>query len=228
MDIKNRKQNNLRGKRVLITAGPTWAPIDNVRVISNIATGETGMLLAEKLSAAGARVTLLLGPGCGYITQKKIRIIRFKFFDELRQTLRRLLAVSPYDSIIHSAAVSDFRPKTLLQGKLKSGKSYNLKLAPLPKIADEIRRLAPWAKLVLFKLESGVSDKELIKRSRSALRASGADLIVANRIEPSYKAYILDRDKIYARSNSKEELVDKLTEAIRSETSDSLGCNSQL
>ncbi len=53
---------SLNGKRILITAGPTWVPIDNVRVISNIATGTTGVLLAWQTSAQGAKVTLVLGP----------------------------------------------------------------------------------------------------------------------------------------------------------------------
>ena len=72
---------NLRKLRVLITAGPTWVAIDNVRVISNIATGETGKILAEKLASMGAKVTLLIGPGDLCCLKKNIRLIRFKFFE---------------------------------------------------------------------------------------------------------------------------------------------------
>jgi phosphopantothenoylcysteine decarboxylase/phosphopantothenate--cysteine ligase len=244
-------RSQVKNKKILVTAGPTWVAIDNVRVISNTATGKTGILLAERLSRLGARVTLLLGPaggcilppypkspssfragmkvgreflpqrrprskegGCGGL-QKKIKIIRFKFFDELRKIIRRLLTTYHYDIIVHSAAVSDFGPKATLKGKLKSGESYNLKLAPLPKIADEIRLLAPLAKLILFKLEYGVSDEELIKRSHDALMASNADLTVANRIEPSYKAYILDKNRIYRKADSKERLIQGLITAMK-------------
>ena len=224
-------------KRVLITAGPTWVAIDKVRVISNIASGETGILLAESLAREGAKVTLILGPGESMsfpgltgesmyldsrfrgndknrIQNSKVKIIRFSFFEELRQALKKELKASRYDLIIHSAAVSDFKPAESIRGKIKSGQDYNLRLTPLPKIADEIRGLAPAAHLVLFKLEFGIPDQELILRARKTLTASRADLIVANRIEPRYKAYILGAKRIYSRAGSKQEMAEKLITAL--------------
>ena len=60
-----------------------------MRVISNIASGETGILLADKLSEQGAKVTLILGPGnCDY-RNSKVKIVRFRFFEELRQALKK-------------------------------------------------------------------------------------------------------------------------------------------
>lgn len=206
---------SLKNKRVLITAGPTWVAIDSVRVISNIASGETGILLAEGLRKEGSGVTLILGPCVRVCPDKGLRIIRFRFFDELQAALRKELQARRYDFIIHSAAVSDFKPAKSSGGKIKSGAIHNLKLAPLPKIAGEIRCLAPAACLVLFKLEYGIPDKELIRRGRGSLAANSADLIVANRIEPRYKAYILDKDKIYCRAFSKKELVKGLINIIK-------------
>lgn len=201
-------------KKVLITAGPTWVAIDKVRVISNIASGETGILLADKLSGQGVKVTLLLGPGnCDY-RNSKVKIVRFSFFEELRQALKKELKASQYDFIIHSAAVSDFAPQKPIKGKLKSGRPYVLRLKALPKISADIRRLAPDAGLVLFKLESGIKDEELIQRARKTLADSQADLIVANIIEPRYKAYILDAKKIYSRAGSKQEMVSNLLFAL--------------
>lgn len=211
-------------KKVLITAGPTWVAIDKVRVISNIASGETGILLADKLSEQGAKVTLVLGPGnCDYRNSfgyrkpnyglranSKVKIVRFSFFEELRQALKKELKASRYDFIIHSAAVSDFAPQKPIKGKLKSGRPYVLRLKALPKISADIRRLAPDAVLVLFKLESGIKDEELIRRARKTLAASQADLIVANSIEPRYKAYILDAKNIYSRAGSKQEMAKNL------------------
>lgn len=217
MDIKaelRAKNSELRNKRILITAGPTWVPIDNVRVISNIASGETGILLAEKLNKLGAKVTLFLGPVGGCRLAQEIKIIRFKFFGELRDKLKKELSSKSYSLIIHSAAVSDFRPAKLIKGKLRSNKSYNLKLAALPKIINDIKSFAPRAKLISFKLESGVSDAELISRAREDLAEKGQDLIVANKIGPRYKAYILDRKTIYSRIHSKKELAKKLTAII--------------
>ena len=216
--------------------------IDKVRVISNIASGETGILLAEGLAREGAKVTLILGPGESMsfpapafagvtgesmyldsrfrgndknrIQNSKVKIIRFSFFEELRQALKKELKASRYDLIIHSAAVSDFKPAESIRGKIKSGQDYNLRLTPLPKIADEIRGLAPAAHLVLFKLEFGIPDQELILRARKTLTASRADLIVANRIEPRYKAYILGAKRIYSRAGSKQEMAEKLITAL--------------
>ena len=67
-----RYRMSLKNKRILITAGPTWVAIDSVRVISNIATGETGILLAKRLSLQGAKVTLALGPSCCAYASGKI------------------------------------------------------------------------------------------------------------------------------------------------------------
>jgi len=204
------KRQNLKNKRILITAGPTWVPIDNVRVISNIATGVTGVLLAEKLQRLGAKVTLLMGPAGTRCLNKKIRLIRFKFFDELKNLIKRELKSNKYDIVIHSAAVSDFKPAQSIKGKINSGRPYNLKLLPLPKVIRDIRILNPKAKLVMFKLEYGISDKALIERARKALVTYRADLVIANAIYPRYKAFILDEKNVYSQVNSKKELVKKL------------------
>lgn len=206
---------DLRNKRILITAGPTWVAIDSVRVISNAATGITGILLAEKLNLAGAKVTLVLGPIGESVLSKKINIARFRFFEELRQAVKKELSLSHYDIIIHSAAVSDYKPKRLIKGKLDSGRAYRLELLPLPKIVKEIRAIAPQAKLVMFKLESGLTDAELIARARNSLRETGADLIVASRILPSYKAYILDGRAKYAQADSRKELTGNLCRVLK-------------
>ena len=69
----------LKNKNILITAGPTWVPIDRVRVISNIATGKTGILLAKSANKLGAKVTLVLGPVGEVGLEKEINVKRFYF-----------------------------------------------------------------------------------------------------------------------------------------------------
>lgn len=200
----------------MITAGPTWVPIDSVRVISNIASGETGILLAEKLIKEQAKVTLVLGPVGSRRIDRRIRLVSFRFFDELRARLKKELSSKKYDIVIHSAAVSDFKPEQPVKGKFNSGKAYNLRLIPLPKIVTEIRSRAPYAKLVLFKLESGISARLLIERARAALADAHGDLAVANRVIPQYKAYVLDEEKIYFQAASKEKLAQALVERLAS------------
>ena len=205
---------NLRNKKVLITAGPTWVPIDSVRVISNIATGETGILLARDLARKGAMVTLVLGPACIGYQLPNIKILRFSFFHELKHVLIKELRSQAYDVVIHSAAVSDFAPARHIRGKLKSDRPHTLRLKVLPKLIATIQRVSPQSALVIFKLESGISDLELIRRARRALSDQGADIIVANKIKPKYRAYLLDKEKIYAKVDAKETLVKSLITLI--------------
>ena len=208
------RSRKFKNKKILITAGPTWVPIDKVRVISNIASGATGLLLADALCSLGAKVTLLLGPANYCCLNKKIHIVRFAFFDELKSFLIKELKQNRFDYIIHSAAVSDFKAAKPTKGKLASGKALNLKLLPLPKLAKGIRNLQPQSTLVLFKLESGIRDAALIKRARNSLIKYKADLVIANRIDPRYKAFILNEDTIFCKVNSKQTLVKSLIRAL--------------
>ena len=204
---------SLTGKRVLITAGPTWVAIDRVRVISNTATGETGILLAKEFLKRGSRVTLFLGPAGACCLPGNLRVINFKFFPELRKLVRKELGSRKYDIIIHSAAVADFKPGHAAKGKLDSCRPRSLKLVPLPKIIGEMRKLAPQAKLVMFKLECGVSDATLIRRAQKALRKNRAQFAVANRLNP-YRAFIIDKENNITRTISKAGLAGKLVKVI--------------
>ncbi len=206
-------KQNLKNKKVLITAGPTWVPIDDVRVISNIATGKTGVLLAEKLCRLGAKVTLLLGQFEGRCLNSHIKLARFKFFKELRNKIGAELKSKKYDIIIHSAAVSDFKPEKQSKGKLKSHKAYNLRLIPLPKIIAILNRLAPKARLVMFKLESKVSDKVLIKKAQKARLEMDAEFIVACKLNP-YRAFIIDKEGNKILAKSRLELARKLPKIL--------------
>jgi phosphopantothenoylcysteine decarboxylase/phosphopantothenate--cysteine ligase len=204
---------SLKNKKILITAGPTWVPLDDVRVISNTASGQTGILLASEAKRYGAQVTLILGPVADDYVCNSIKTMRFKYFDELRDIMERELRRKKYDIVIHSAAVSDFRPKQKIKGKLDSERVCNLKLLPLPKIIKEVGRIAPCAKLVMFKLELGVSDRLLIQRAKKAQNEVGASIVVANRLNP-YRAFIINKNGGIVSAESKIELAKKLLKKI--------------
>jgi phosphopantothenoylcysteine decarboxylase/phosphopantothenate--cysteine ligase len=203
----------LKGKKILITAGPTWVPIDDVRIISNVATGRTGILLAREAAVRRAEVTLVLGPGEERVRGKLSRLIRFRFFSELKDILKRELKNKKYDIVIHSAAVSDFKPDYKLKGKLNSDKGCRLKLIPLEKLVVLIRRFAPKSILVMFKLEPTVTDKTLIQRAKSSRDMVGADMVVANRLSP-YRAFIIDKENNQIKAQSKQELAKKLIKVL--------------
>lgn len=198
----------LKNKRILITAGPTWVPIDSVRVISNVATGKTGILLAEKLKNLGAKVTLLLGPvetGC---LSKEIRLIRFKFFDELKNTLIEELKSRKYDIVVHSAAVSDYKPIKRYPHKISSQhRNFLLRLKPTVKIIDLIKKMNNSLFIVAFKFESGLYKERLIQEARKFFKKYSCNIVVANIISNKrYIAYILDQTSMYGPIFNKERL----------------------
>ena len=234
----------IKNKRILITAGPTWVPIDSVRVISNIASGETGILLAQGLARQGAQVTLLLGPVAlamalpkrrqtmsfcprgGQTTafwpvadcclNKKIKVVHFKFFEELKAKIIRELRTKEYAAVIHSAAVSDYQPAKLNRRKIKSGyKSLKLNLVPTPKIINLVKKIDPAIFLVGFKFEPVASKLKLIKEARRLIYNTQADFVVANTMkEGNYLAYLVMDDKQSEPIFAKKDLVENLIKAI--------------
>ncbi|MGE5197356.1 MAG: phosphopantothenoylcysteine decarboxylase [Deltaproteobacteria bacterium] len=204
--------------RILITAGPAWVAIDDVRVISNISTGETGLLIARAAAREGAKVTLILGPGEECCIDKGIKVIRVRFFDELKNALLGQLRSGKYDIIVHSAAVPDYRPKKKIARKLDSGiRALKLKLVPTPKLIDLIKKNAPGSVLVGFKFEPGAGRAKLIKESSALFKRARADLVVANTlVNGSYRAYIVNKDgACRGPLSSKEKLAEALVKTLR-------------
>lgn len=202
----------------MITAGPTWVPIDKVRVISNTASGKTGILLAKEFSQSGARVTLLLGQVNAGYSGKNTKLISFKFFDELSLLLKNELKLRRYDVIIHSAAVSDYKPSGRARKKISSGrKGLSLSLKPTPKIIDSLRKAAPKSFLVGFKFEPDLTGNRLINKARILFDRARLDLAVANSTHNErYLAYLVGIEKERGPFLSKENMVKGLVGLIRS------------
>lgn len=201
----------------MITAGPTWVRIDNVRVISNTASGKTGILLAKEFAQSDAQVTLLLGQVNAGYSGKNTRLIIFKFFDELSFLLKNELKKRRYDVIIHSAAVSDYRPRERARKKIDSGrKRLNLSLKPTPKIIDSLRKAAPKSFLVGFKFEPDLTGSKLINKARILLSRAHLDLTVANSVQNGrYLAYLVGSEKESGPFLTKENMVKGLIGLIR-------------
>lgn len=207
----------LRNKKILITAGPTWVPLDKVRVISNMATAETGILLAEKLQRDGAQVTLLLGPVQVCCLNKKITLIHFRFFSELRCVLKKELVSKKFDIVIHSAAVADYQPLKFCIHKIKSGiKKLRLTFVPTEKLINLIKKIDNSVFLVGFKFEPEISKDVLLKEAGLLFKRARADLVVANTVTHNrYRAYILNnKDETFGPVVSKEQLVRQLVDKI--------------
>lgn len=216
--------NPLAGKKILITAGPTWVAIDDVRVISNISSGELGALLVREAERNGMHVDLFLGPATALFSfGKKTRLKRFRYFEDLLGLVQEETSRKKYDIILHAAAVSDYFLEPV-RGKISSlSESLVLKMRRAPKIIQIMRRQNPGAFLVMFKLESLVTDAVLLKRAMEAMRKIGADLVVANRfaVLGRYRGFILGSKNILSRTTSKRALARDLMRIIKEKVSGS-------
>lgn len=183
-------------KKILITTGPTWVALDRVRVISNLASGETGFILADKFRKLGFRVTLLSGPGTFAKEAKNIEIIRFNYFDELEQLLNRELKSGSFAAVIHAAAVADYRPEKTFPRKTGSlRRKWEIKLLPTKKLIRGLKRYDPGIFGTGFKFEPDAGKEELLRKGGELLKKAGLDLVVANSCrDKRYRAYILGRN----------------------------------
>jgi phosphopantothenoylcysteine decarboxylase/phosphopantothenate--cysteine ligase len=198
----------LKNKLILITAGPTWVAIDRVRVISNLASGETGLILADKFKKLGAKVILLLGPGDFSRPIQGIKVIRYKYFFELAKLLDKELKNKKYAAVIHAAAVADYQPKTIIRRKVDSfRKSWKITLIPTKKLIKSFKIHRPDLFAVGFKFEPDADKNKLIKKGSQLLKTSNLNLVVANsNRNKGYQAYILDRINKYGPFLSKAEM----------------------
>lgn len=210
----------LKNKRILVTAGSTWVPIDSVRVITNIFGGALGVEIATLAQKLGASVTLLLGPGRVLPPKecKTFKTINYKYYDELLELVTSQLASTKYDIMIHSAAVADYTPENVFKGKIKSTKEkLVIRLKKTKKIVDLVKKISPEIFLVKFKLEVGVTESELISIAKASMKQSDADMIVANdfnNIGANHKAYIIDKQNNIVESKTKEGIAKDLLKIL--------------
>ncbi len=171
--------SELKNKKVLMTAGPTVEYIDPVRVITNQSSGKTGVLLAGELISAGAKVTLVYGPG----TEKPPRgakVIRVSTGKEMFNAVKKTMK-QKFDVVIMAAAAADYTPENSSKKKIKSSQStLKISLKKAPKIINQVKKFQKDVFLIGFKAEANLSKKDLINEAKKKMFESGADLIVAN------------------------------------------------
>ena len=206
----------LKGKKILMTAGPTIEKIDPIRMITNHSTGKTGVLLASELVSAGAKVTLVYGPGIAE-PPKGAKIIPVQtvtdMFNEVKKQMKK-----KFDIVILAAAASDYIPQNQYSKKIKSTKNLlTIKLKKAPKIIDHIKKLQKDVFLIGFKAETDISKKELVIQAKQKLRDSKADMIIANDIGKKYfkdtrynELLIVDSKTVVTIGRNKKERIVKL------------------
>lgn len=182
----------LAGKRVLVTAGPTYEKIDPVRFIGNYSSGKMGFALAEACAEAGAEVTLVAGPVSLTTSHASIHRVDVESAAEMYRA-----AVDAYDradAAIMCAAVADYAPETVSDVKLKrSGEERVLHLKPNPDIAAELGRCKrPGQCLVGFALET--NDEE--SNARLKMEKKNLDFIVLNSLRDAGAGFRCDTNKV--------------------------------
>lgn len=171
----------LKNKKVLMTAGPTIEHIDPVRVITNLSSGKTGVLLAAELISAGAKVTFVYGPGYEK-PPKGAKIINVVSSKEMHSVVKSELK-KKFDVVIMAAAIADYIPTNESKIKIKSSKSdMSISLKRVPKIIDQIKKYQKDVLLVGFKAETNLTESKLIKAAEKKLKESSADMIIVNDI----------------------------------------------
>lgn len=170
---------DMRGIRVLITAGPTIEPIDPVRYITNFSSGKTGYSLARAAAMRGADVTIVSGP-VAVDAPVGVKVVHV---ETARQMYDACCEVFPHvDIAIFAAAVADMRPKDVAANKLKKGMDAEalraIELAENPDILATLATTKTHQVVVGFAAET----QDVIENARKKLLAKHADMIIANRV----------------------------------------------
>ncbi len=186
-----RRQEDLSGKYVLVTAGPTREMVDPVRFLSNRSSGKMGYAIAEAAARRGARVTLVSGPvtlekPCGVETVSITSTL-----DLYREVTERAKSA---DLVIQAAAPADFRPLEMAQHKIKkTGEGMMLQLTPNPDIAAQLGRDKHAGQvLVAFAAETD----DLIANARKKLDKKNADMVVANDVTQPGAGFAGDTNRV--------------------------------
>lgn len=181
----------LAGKRYLVTAGPTFEPIDPVRYIGNFSSGKMGYAIANAAARLGAEVVLVSGPTRDLLLVPGIKKINTVTGEEMLKGV--LTHFNDCDVVILCAAVADFRPKEVAQHKIKSKtESLSIELSPTIDIAAHLGSIKQNQCLVGFALET----QDALKHAKSKLEKKNLDLIVLNSLEDQGVAFGADTNKI--------------------------------
>ena len=190
---QNEKSLPLKGKKVLVTAGPTFEAIDPVRFIGNYSTGKMGVALVDSLTARGAEVHLVAGP----ITvepDSALGIKQYNVTSAEEMYLKSVELFAEMDGAILSAAVSDFTPVELTDKKIKNKKEdLFIRLKPTKDIAAKLGQLKSGKQwLVGFALET----HNEVQNARGKLEKKNLDLIVLNSLKDPGAGFGVDTNKI--------------------------------
>ena len=214
-------------RRAIVTAGPAYEPLDEVRRLTNHSTGRLGTELANHLERQNVEVTLLLGAGAvwkGEVFAR--RLISFTTAESLTKVLRSL-SQETFDAVYHAAAISDFRfgkiwlnsaqkgIQTAGKGKLSTGSGRLLaELIPTPKILPSLRSMFPKAFLAGWKYEVEGTPQTAVEKSRQQLQTCRTNLSITNGPAYGNGFAVVDSDGSLVHAKSRESLYEILSSSL--------------
>ena len=199
---------DLQGKKVLVTAGPTVERIDPVRFITNRSSGKMGYAIAAAAAKRGAEVTLISGP----TRLKPPAGVNFISIESSAQLCENVLAKGESaDIVIQAAAPADFRPKVCADQKIKkTGENMTLELEATTDIAAELgRRKRDGQILVAFAAETN----DVLENAQRKMGKKNADLVVANDVSRSDAGFGVDTNIITLITPADIRALPKMTKA---------------
>lgn len=219
--VQNRlsEDEDLKGLKILVTAGPTQEPLDPVRYITNPSSGKMGYAVAGQASLRGAKVTLISGP-THLSPPNGVETIFCKQAGEMLALVNKHFP--DCDVLVMVAAVGDFQPDTVQKEKIKKkGESLVLKLMPTPDILKEASKTKTRQMVVGFAAES----ENVIQSAQEKLKNKNLDLIVANDISAPGIGFQSDSNQVTLIDKagnidplprlSKREIADKLLDRVK-------------
>jgi phosphopantothenoylcysteine decarboxylase/phosphopantothenate--cysteine ligase len=188
------REGILKGRKFVVTAGPTQEPIDPVRFISNFSSGKQGFALAQAALDKGAKVTLIAGP---VNLSTPIGVDRIDVKTSMEMNAAVLAEVKDADALVMAAAVSDYSPKDVMENKIKKGTgnlSLNLKMNPdiLSNVSELRSKTQKPAVCVGFSAES----QNLKENAKNKMLHKNLDLMVANDITASDSGFNVNTNRV--------------------------------
>ncbi|MBA4168583.1 MAG: bifunctional phosphopantothenoylcysteine decarboxylase/phosphopantothenate--cysteine ligase CoaBC [Chitinophagaceae bacterium] len=185
-------KKDLEGKKVLVTAGPTYEPIDPVRFIGNHSSGKMGIALCAEFDRRGAHVTLVIGPYAHTIEEKKVKVMKVETAEQMFEACMKVFETA--DIAVMSAAVADYTPVDTATQKIK--KNSDTLTIELKKTRDILKTMGERKRddqlLAGFALETE-NEKD---NARKKVAAKNADLIVLNSLNDKGAGFGHDTNKI--------------------------------
>jgi phosphopantothenoylcysteine decarboxylase/phosphopantothenate--cysteine ligase len=216
-DLENKLP--LKGKKILITAGPTYEAIDPVRFIGNNSTGKMGFDIAQSAANMGASVVLVTGPTHLKIDNNLVKVIPVVTAQEMYDACHQYF--SDVDVVIAAAAVADYKPKNVALHKIKKGvNEFSIELEKTKDILASLGEIRENQFLIGFALET----ENEIDNAKSKIQKKNLDLIVLNSLQdegagfgkPTNKITFIDKDfKVESvELKPKEEVADDILNKV--------------